>query len=124
MMDSDSDISLGISAEEEEELLLRLASQFPPPSLTPTDPALVVDTLPRKLDTISGRDAVEKIEKALAPGTPKPVAVTHSSALSHNPAALANSEELPSPFSIQQDISYPNREWRNLFQSQGQSVIN
>ncbi|KEY68105.1 hypothetical protein S7711_05515 [Stachybotrys chartarum IBT 7711] len=108
MMDSDSDISLGISAEEEEELLLRLASQFPPPSLTPTDPALVVDTLPRKLDTISGRDAVEKIEKALAPGTPKPVAVTHSSALSHNPAALANSEELPSPFSIQQDISYPN----------------
>jgi hypothetical protein len=108
MMDSDDDISLGITAEEEEQLLLQFASHSPSSPLY-SGSAAAIDSIPRKLGTFPDQHDAQKLGDAIASGAPKPVAVTHPQALERHSSAISRPEDLVPQLFPPAEVIYPNR---------------
>ncbi|KAI9158196.1 Exonuclease V [Paramyrothecium foliicola] len=111
MMDSDSDIDIGLSPEEEDQLFIDLAAKFPalhqkPPIAVTT----VLDSLPERADNThcSNESPAGGLASPLTPGEDGSIAQVVPTAGILPLAASTDLPALPSPVSLDQEIVYPN----------------
>jgi hypothetical protein len=107
---SDSDFGYDFSPEEER-LLIQLASanHNPAPVLRDFDDAAsVIDSVPGKTDSVAGDHAATFELDGSVRAQPVHDGQTTSTGL----PALESAAALPSPLSLNEDISYPDRKWQ------------
>jgi hypothetical protein len=112
-MDSDTDISLGLSPEEEEQLLDDLAAKFPA-FHNKKHPATVkaLDSLPERVEHVVSGNAQPGAAELLTPGEDR--VITPGSTTGEPLAVTIELPAFPSPVSINQEVVYPNCKFRAM----------
>jgi hypothetical protein len=105
-LDSDDEFGYDLSAEDEQ-ALLQLSSNPPGSRQAVKDPNAVIDSVPSRIATVpSDASAARQNTRHVQPQTNQAAAATSSSELP--PERLVPAQALPSPVSLDEDVTYPD----------------